>query len=284
MSTLQRLFKRDLETAPLDEYDARLRGSLSMADRLLTPSEHTRTKFIEMGVLPGRIFSAPYGLPVDLFRGVTRAASPALRVGYLGSIIPSKGAHVLIEAFRKLDRSNVRLDLYGAVVPYHGDATYESRLRALASDDPRITLHGRYENKDLPEILGKIDILVVPSIWWETFCITIREGWLGGVPVVASRLGALAEAIEDGATGLLFEPGDPDDLARALSRLCDDPSLRARLAEGSFERVKTIALNTDEMLEHYRAAIAVRDGKRAAPAARRAAGCETCASPPRRDA
>ena len=196
----------------------------------------------------------------------TPSASGRLRIGYLGSMIPPKGAHVLVEAFKKLRRDDAVLDLHGVILAYHGDASYEPLLRQMVKGDPRITLHGRYENSDLPSILSRLDVLVVPSIWWETFCITIREGFMGRVPVVAARLGALAEAIEDGRTGLLFEPGDADELARVLARLLDDPDLRRRLTEGSFERVKGISENAEEMLEHYRAAMSVRAAKAAARA------------------
>lgn len=261
VSILQRLLKGNSDLKLLEDYDAHIRRTLASADRLVTPSEHTRSKFVEMGVPPDRIHSTPYGLPTDLFRAVERTPSKKLRIGYLGSMIPPKGAHVLIEAFRKLSRDDVVLDLHGVILGYHGDDSYEPRLRAMVAGDPRITLHGRYENSELPSILGKLDVLVVPSIWWETFCITIREGFMGRVPVVASRLGALAEAIEDGETGLLFEPGDADDLARVLGRLLDDGALRERLVRGSFERVKGLARNAEEMLEHYRAATAVRAEK-----------------------
>ncbi len=268
VSILQRLLKGNDPLKLLKDYDLHVRRTLASADRLVTPSEHTRTKYVEMGVPPDRIHATPYGLPTERFRDVRRTPSEKTRVGYLGSIIPPKGAHVLVEAFRRLERDDVVLDLYGAVLPYHGDSSYEPHLRDLAGKDPRVTLHGRYENADLKEILERIDVLVVPSIWWETFCITIREGFLGRIPVVASRLGALEEAIEDGVTGLLFEPGDPDDLARTLARLLDDRALRERLVRGSFERVKGIARNAEEMLEHYRAAVDVRSEKMRARAAR----------------
>jgi glycosyltransferase involved in cell wall biosynthesis len=261
VSVLQRLLKGSSDLKLLTDYDLHIRRTLESADRLVTPSEHTRGKFVEMGVPPDRIHATPYGLPTDLFRRAERTPSAKFRIGYLGSMIPPKGAHVLIEAFKKLRRDDVVLDLHGVILGYHGDDSYEPRLRAMVAGDPRITLHGRYENKDLPSILGRLDALVVPSVWWETYCITIREGFMGRVPVVASRLGALEEAIEDGKTGLLFEPGDSDDLARVLDRLQGDEALRARLTAGSFERVKGISHNAEEMLSHYRAAMAARKEK-----------------------
>ncbi|HZL99630.1 MAG TPA: glycosyltransferase, partial [Planctomycetota bacterium] len=143
----------------------------------------------------------------------------------------SKGAHLLLEAVRLLgDPAGLRLDVWGAVLPFHNDRSYGARLEALRRGwESAITLHGAYANADLPGILAGLDVLVVPSIWYEAFGLTVREAFLAGVPVVASNHGALAEAIEDGRTGLLFEAGDARALADALRRLADDPALLARL-------------------------------------------------------
>ena len=91
-----------------------------------------------------------------------------------------------------------------------------------------------FTEEDGPEILARIDVLVVPSVWYETFCITIREGFLAGAAVVASRLGAMAEAIEDGSkSGAVSAPKSsrsPEPALRRTSR----PSARARSVKNSF--------------------------------------------------
>jgi glycogen(starch) synthase len=70
---------------------------------------------------------------------------------------------------------------------------------------------------------------VLPSIWPETFSIVLREALSAGLPVVASRIGAIPELIRDGENGLLVTPGSVDDLAAALERLAREPALRQRL-------------------------------------------------------
>ena len=69
----------------------------------------------------------------------------------------------------------------------------------------------------IPETLVSFDLLVVPSIWEENSPLVIREAFAAGVPVVASRIGGIPEMVADGVGGLLFEPGDADDLAAHLA-------------------------------------------------------------------
>ncbi len=230
-------------------YDRQIRRILGIPDLLLTPSVFSREIFLVDGVDPDRIRTLPYGLNSSLFEGLTRTQSEKVRFGFVGSVLPTKGVHVLLEAFRKFDRDDVVLDIYGEVVPYHGDMSYVESLKAEIESTPRVRIHGRYENQDLPGILGAIDVLVVPSVWFETYCITIREGFLAGVPVLASNLGAMGEAIEDGVSGLLFESGNAQDLHEKMVRLLD-PELRRSLC-GQAARVKEIRVNAAELVELY---------------------------------
>jgi glycosyltransferase involved in cell wall biosynthesis len=81
----------------------------------------------------------------------------------------------------------------------------------------------------LPRHLRAADVLVMPTIAQEALGRTAVEAMAVGRPVIASRLGGLPATVVDGVTGLLCAPGDPDDLARQIERLLDDPALRERL-------------------------------------------------------
>lgn len=76
-----------------------------------------------------------------------------------------------------------------------------------------------------------MDCLVVPSLWYENSPLVIQEAYGVGVPVVASRLGALTEKVEDGRMGRLFEAGNVDDLSSVLQTLVDNPHFLAQMAE-----------------------------------------------------
>jgi len=225
------------DLARLEQYHGAMRSTLASLDMLFTPSDFMRRMFIDYGVEPERIRVVENGLPTARYerRRVETSAAGPLRVGFIGSVLPSKGVHLLIEAVRRLgDPSGITLDVWGEVLPFHNDRSYGERLERLrVGFESQITLRGAYANEALPEILAGLDVLVVPSLWYEAFGLTIREAFLAGVPVVTANHGAMAEAVEDGVSGLAFEAGDAASLAGALRRLADDPALRARLAAGA---------------------------------------------------
>ena len=88
---------------------------------------------------------------------------------------------------------------------------------------------GKYDNTDVATILSEVDVLVVPSIWYENSPLTIHEAFLAGVPVITSNIGGMAELVEDGVNGLHFQMGNAADLTRQLQRIIDDPALIAQL-------------------------------------------------------
>ena len=129
---------------------------------------------------------------------------------------------------------------------------------------PNVRLTGAYEPEDVAGLLTDIDILVVPSLWWETFCLTIREGQLAGVPVVADRTDTFTELIDDARSGLLSAPGDSNAVAKRLLRLYDDAHTAARIGAAGRELVETrfnpdvFATRLDEVYRQCRAGEPIR--------------------------
>lgn len=240
---------REMLAAWDDDTLARLR----QVDRIIVPSTAYAEFFADWGLDTDRIDVIEHGLERDGFGDVDRTDSPdgKLRVGVLGTVIPSKGVHLLLEAAAGLGES-ISLHVHGEFVPYHEDDGYRARLEAAIPADVETTLHGRYEPARVPEILANLDVLVVPSTWHEAFGITLREGFLAGVPVVAANHGGLAEAIADGR-GIGFRPGDAADLRAALEALVADPALRARM-RGRPEWVRDVRSMADETMATYRSA------------------------------
>jgi len=195
------------------------------------PSDHMRRRFIEFGVRPERIQVAEYGIELRSVQSITRRSSDRLRLGFAGSLMRSKAPHLLVEAFRRLPDGSATLDIFGAYSAYHGDDSYWPVL-ARSMREGRVRFHGAIPHDRMAEVMGTIDVLVVPSIWPETSPIVIREALASGIPVVASRIGGIPETVKDGVNGLLFEPGDAGDLHRVLARLSDEPNLLDCLRRG----------------------------------------------------
>ncbi|MCA9319119.1 MAG: glycosyltransferase family 4 protein, partial [Planctomycetes bacterium] len=243
----------DLETPePLRSFDAQLREALGLCDLLVTPSEFHRLKMLEsLGTDPERMVAVPHGLDHAMFRRLHDGAREVRVIGYIGSVIPPKGVHLLIEAFRRLDDPDLELRIHGEAPVFHEERRYLSVLKERAQDARgAVRFLGRYDNGDVPRLLEDIDILVVPSLWWETFSLTIREAILAGVPVIAADLGAMREALEASRAGLLFRPNDAEHLAGRLEELIRDEDLRCNLSNRRLE-VKTLQRNAEDYVEIY---------------------------------
>ena len=148
-----------------------------------------------------------------------------LNLLYAGRIYPEKGIDTVIRAMIKLlysqGKLDIRLSLAGS-----GSIEYENHLRQLVNQaglTDYVSFLGWVEPEEIPELLRKFDVLLLPSIWPEPFSRAILEGMISGLVVVATRTGGTPEIIVDGENGLLFTPNDPEDLAKKIAHLVDDP-------------------------------------------------------------
>jgi glycosyltransferase involved in cell wall biosynthesis len=197
----------------------------------IMPSEYHRKIMVEEGVPAKRSHVLPYGLDLsELDKVAPRpAGEPVRRFAYLGTLIPSKGLEDVIRAFKKMNTPGCSLHIYGEAVPYHGINDYDKRLVEL-SRSAEISFYGAYQPEDLPRVLAKVDAIIMPSRWYESYGITIREAFRAKRPVIVSDVGAFAEAVEHERNGLKFAPGDVFELAAAMDRLAQEPELAERFA------------------------------------------------------
>ncbi len=239
-------------TAPRFVYrTAHLRRCLSEADLVITPSAFVRERFVDNGFPGDKIRVSDNGTATDWLADYQPQPSDRLRLGFIGAVMQHKGVHDLVAAFRRLTSSGVELHVFGDA--NYAPAYYES-LRRTARDE-RIHFRGGFDNREIGHVLSQIDVLVVPSIWYENSPVTIHEARLARVPVVASRIGGIPELVTHGVSGLLFTPGDVDDLASQIQRLIDEPLLLARLRQ-RIQPVKTIEENALELEEAYEQLVA----------------------------
>jgi glycosyltransferase involved in cell wall biosynthesis len=237
-------------------------GCFAAADLLLAPSRFLRDKLLATGHFdPDRVAHSDYGMRVPSVRGLEKAQDSAgkVRFAFVGSLLAYKGVDVLVDAMRKLAGSPCRLIVFGDFRP-DTDA-FHARLRELARGAD-VEFRGRFENQRLAEIYREIDVLVVPSVWFENSPLTIHEAFLERTPVVASGIGGMAELVRDGIDGLHFRAGDAQDLSAKLARFVHEPELVARLSH-AFADVKSIERDGEEMEARYRALVAARSSTRA---------------------
>ena len=219
---------------------------LSAFDVLVSPSAALAADFEALGVPRDRLRVSDYGfVPWTKPAGRSAPAAP-LRVGFVGSVVPHKGVHVLVEALRLLPAGVAHLSIVGDpnVAP-----DYVADLHRRASGLP-VEFRGRFDEVERRNVYDALDVLVVPSLWLENSPLVIHEAAMAGVPVVASRIGGIPGLISDDVSGLLVEPGSAQQLAVALRRFVEDPGLCQRLAARA-PSVKTIEQDADEWEARY---------------------------------
>ena len=222
--------------------------ALQAPDVVLSPSAFLAEKMLSyFPFLRERLRIVPLGVkPVPARARQPQPGAP-LRILYVGFLFPPKGAHVLIEAVTGLSPDAFEVSLYGASSSLW--QSYGERVRAAAQGLP-VRFYGPYAHDQLPSILSSHDVLVMPGICEETFSIITREALMAGLPVVATRRGALPEVIQDGVNGLLFAAEDAADLRRCLARLIAEPDFLERLPSVA-PPVKTVEEYAGEMEALY---------------------------------
>lgn len=186
--------------------------------------------------------------PVE-FQRTRRGPSTPLRLAYVGGLSWQKGVHVAVEAVTGMADA-VELWVAGDA---SADPAYGERLAALAGEN--VHLLGRLDRAGVWRLLGEVDALVVPSLWYETYCYAAQEALAAGVPVIASNLGVLAETVQDGVNGLLAQPGDASAWRAAIRRLIEDPALVSNLAANAMPPISVDAHMT-QLEQIYGAAAA----------------------------
>jgi glycosyltransferase involved in cell wall biosynthesis len=187
-------------------------------DRFLAVSRFLREKHIEAGLAEDRIEVKPnFAWPL------TRSIGGGDYFLYMGRLAPEKGVATLLECWR--DVRDVRLLVVG-----DGPAGNDLRRSAPAS----VQFLGTMPHSRVGELLRGARGLMVPSLWYEGAPRSILEAFAAGVPVLASRIGALPEVVTEGISGLLVEPGDPRAWVEAVQRMADD-AFALRLGQGAFD-------------------------------------------------
>jgi glycosyltransferase involved in cell wall biosynthesis len=224
----------ELAAATAKEAEARSRALFDRivpaVDLFLAPSRFLRERFVrEWGIPEAKIEHLRFGMDLAAFRAHARTRSPNVRVAFVGSLIAAKGPHVLLEAWKRIPaelRARGSLALHG---PALHEPEYVARLEALAAEAGARIL-GPLERDEVPRALASIDLLVVPSVWFENAPLVIAEALAARTPLLVSDLGGMSELVEEGRGGWRFRVGDAEDLARRLGEVLADPTRLARLA------------------------------------------------------
>jgi len=214
------------------------RRTAELTDIFISPSRHLADRFSQQfSVPPGKIEYLDYGFDCNLLSGRDRAKSDAFVFGYIGTHIPGKGVHHLLDAFQKIagECGNAELHIWGrstANTAYLQDMISRTMPQPLQQ---RIKWRGEYQNTDIVTgVFNQVDAIVVPSIWEENSPLVIHEAQQCRVPVITADMGGMSEYVEHEENGLLFAPRDSESLARQMKKIADDPALGEKLGQRGY--------------------------------------------------
>ena len=178
-------------------------------DAYIALTEFGKKKFVQCGLPEKKIFVKPNFLSDPPEPSFTHRDYSI----FLGRLSHEKGLSILIDAVKTLNNSDLPMK---CKIVGDGPLMKELREKVKSEKINGIEFIGRKTSHECMELLKDARFMIMPAICYENFPMAIREAFACGKPVIASNLGAMAELVEDRKTGLLFEPGDPEDLAAKI--------------------------------------------------------------------
>ena len=219
-----------------------LRTWSKQVDIYIALTEFARRKFIEGGLSEDKIVVKPNFVYPDPGTGEHKGNF----VLFVGRLSPEKGVRTLLQAWQKI--KDIPLKIIG-----DGPLLKEVQSKT----EGRIEVLGRIPRQEVFSLMKEARFLILPSEWYESFPMVLVEAFATGLPVLASNLGAMAEIVEHGRTGLLFEPGNPEDLADKVIWAWNHPEKMAEMgreARKEYERKYTAEKNYEMLMEIYKLA------------------------------
>ena len=219
---------------------------LNQLDGLIVPNKFMKEFLVRYGVKSDLITESAFGVDVTSVEQSDCRSSHVgpLRVGFIGTLAFHKGCHILVEAFKMLPAPGATLKVYGCS---EEDQDYATSLQVCAEENQSIELCGTFPNSEIAKVFSGIDVLVVPSLWYENTPLVIYSAQASRCPVVASDLPGLSAVIKNDENGLLFESGSSVDLEKQLARLVTEEGLLQRLSANS-RTPKSTEVHVDELL------------------------------------
>lgn len=191
--------------------------------RFIVPSNAMRDIVVEAGLDAARVAVVPHPLPPEAAHTVPASSAPRRSLLYMGRLSREKGVDIFLRAMHT-GESHVAIRIAG-------DGPERGHLERLAAAGSPVTFLGHLDRAALDRELDAALAVVVPSVWQEPFGFVVLEAFARGVPVIASRIGALPELVDDGITGFLVPAGDARALREKIDWLIAHPAERAAMGE-----------------------------------------------------
>jgi glycosyltransferase involved in cell wall biosynthesis len=214
-------------------------------DVYIALSQASRSKFVEGGLNADRVVVKPNFIYPDPGEG-SGGGGYCL---YVGRLSAEKGVLSLMRSWQKPGLPPLKVV---------GSGPLAQAVEAAAAGRPNVELLGQRSQHTVDELLGRAELLIVPSECFETFGRVVAEAFAKGTPVLAANIGGLSEIVFNGESGVLFDPGDSDDLAERVRFLFTNAVQLKRMrkrARAAFEQNYTVETNYTRLMSIYSRAL-----------------------------
>jgi glycosyltransferase involved in cell wall biosynthesis len=212
---------RDVMRRP-EDLVARYNAHYRMA---VAPTQFLRSAYEANGITVP-LHNLSFGIDVDRTAKPHRPAGHVPVIGFVGQMARHKGPDLLLQAFRGLKTGQARLRLWGDL---DQDRHYADQLRSLA-EGREVEFMGTFGKDQVAEVMRGIDVLVIPSRWYENSPLVLLGALATHTPVVVSDVAGMTEFLEDSVNGMRFARGDAIDLERVLRTLLNEPGRLAQMS------------------------------------------------------
>jgi glycosyltransferase involved in cell wall biosynthesis len=220
-----------------------IKDALLKARRIIALSDFQKKMHAENGIPAERMEVISHGLESSNEQPKTHLFVKPYCIGYIGSLVEHKGIHILLEALGRLPDLDLKCEIYGAL----NDTPYAARLRALAARDQRVEFRGSFDPENMSEVIKTLDILAVPSLWYENEPLVIKSALQAGIPVLCNDIGSLSGMIIPGQTGWLVSAGEVNGWTNAIQKAI----VQLQDFHMQPQKIKSMDENADEMLLIY---------------------------------
>lgn len=196
----------------IEESQKHMKEVIELIDIFISPSHTLKDFFINQGIDKDKIQYLKYGFNTKkiIYNKKVFTKNSKINFGFMGRVIPTKGIKVLVDTFKKLP--NEKLSIYGNI-----------GIQKRFLETKNIVFKGAYDNNNINTVLNDIDVLIVPSIWYENAPLVIQEAFLAGIPVITSDIGGMAELVKDKINGFTFKVGSCEELEILIKNISNNP-------------------------------------------------------------
>jgi len=244
-----------------------LKSFFDQVDLFISPSEFLIERYVEWGLPRKKMRLLENGIDTGKIAPPRPIPSNGRRsrLGFFGQVTAFKGVDVALEAALRVPKSVWRDDaalmIFGGNLEGQPEAFRQRFETLLKSAGRRARFYGAYRSEELPDLMGDIDWLVVPSIWWENAPIVIQEAGLHGRPVICSNIGGMAEKVRHTKTGLHFRVGSVEDLVDRFVEVLTNPDLWQTMRT-NIDQPLSYQAAAAQHVERYHALLAKQPGTR----------------------